>query len=159
MTAIGITGHQKLPPAARSFVDAGIRRLLSVRGGPDLHGVTSLAAGADQLFATLVLEWDGALEVIVPAADYESTFTDWEQRAAYYELLRRASSVERLPFSHSSEDAFWAAGRAVADRSDVLVAVWDGRPSRGLGGTGDVVDYAQSRGTEVHVIWPRGVER
>ena len=36
-------------------------------------------------------------------------------------------------------------GRAVVDCSSVLVAVWDGQPSRGLSGTADVVAYARER--------------
>jgi hypothetical protein len=39
------------------------------------------------------------------------------------------------------------AGRVVVDRSSVLVAAWDGQPSRGLGGTADVVAYARERGS------------
>jgi hypothetical protein len=51
-------------------------------------------------------------------------------------------------------------GRAVGDRSNVLVAVWDGQPARGLGGTADVVvAYARERGVLVQVIWPEGATR
>jgi hypothetical protein len=45
------------------------------------------------------------------------------------------------------------------DRSDVLLAVWDGQPARGPGGTGDVVAYARARGTPVEVVWPAGAAR
>jgi hypothetical protein len=159
VTTFGVTGHQELPTNAMQFVSSGMRELLVARDGPFIRGVSSLAAGADQLFAELVLELGGALEVIVPAADYESTFKDEAERETFQALLDRASKVVRLPFTHSSESAFWAAGRAVAERCEILVAVWDGRPSRGLGGTADVVGYARSRGTEVHVIWPPGMER
>jgi hypothetical protein len=41
----------------------------------------------------------------------------------------------------------------------VLVAVWDGQPSRGLEGTADVVAYANQRGVPVEVIWPEGATR
>jgi hypothetical protein len=51
------------------------------------------------------------------------------------------------------------AGKVVVDRSSVLVAVWDGQPSRGLGGTADVVRYARERGVPVEVIWPEGATR
>jgi hypothetical protein len=49
-----------------------------------------------------------------------------------------------------------AGGRAVVDRSDVLMAVWDGQPARGLAGTADVGAYARERGVPVEVIWPEG---
>ena len=53
----------------------------------------------------------------------------------------------------------WAAGKAIAERSDLVLAVWDGRPAGGLGGTADVVKYARERGTTVAVIWPDGCAR
>ena len=51
------------------------------------------------------------------------------------------------------------AGKVVVDRSSVVLAVWDGQPSRGLGGTADVVAYARQRGVTVTVVWPEGASR
>lgn len=48
-----------------------------------------------------------------------------------------------LPYS-KPEEAFLACGKAVADWTDILIAIWDGRPAKGRGGTGDVVAYARS---------------
>ena len=47
-----------------------------------------------------------------------------------------------------------APANVVADRCDLLIAVWDGQPAQGLGGTGDVVRYAREIGREVLVVWP-----
>jgi hypothetical protein len=105
-------------------------------------GVTSLAIGADQLFARAVLRRGGSLEVIIPFAGYERTFKEWQDKQEYYRLLRLASRVEVLDKSGSDEDAYFASGKRVVDLSTLLVAVWDGRPAAGLGGTGDVVNYA-----------------
>jgi hypothetical protein len=33
----------------------------------------------------------------------------------------------------------------VADQCDALVAVWDGQPARGRGGTADIVAYARKK--------------
>lgn len=74
-------------------------------------------------------------------------------------LLARAERVETLGHPEPTEDAFFHAGRRVADLAEVLVAVWDGEPARGLGGTGDVVDYARTTGCEVVIIWPTDVTR
>jgi hypothetical protein len=41
----------------------------------------------------------------------------------------------------------------------MLVAIWDGKPARGLGGTGDVVRYAQEKGTAVSIVWPDDIGR
>jgi hypothetical protein len=51
------------------------------------------------------------------------------------------------------------AGRTVADRCDLLLAVWDGQPAAGLGGTADVVSHATYRGKSVEVVWPEGSSR
>ncbi|GGV03562.1 hypothetical protein GCM10010211_83480 [Streptomyces albospinus] len=42
---------------------------------------------------------------------------------------------------------------------DQLLAVWDGKPASGYGGTADVVDYARRTGTPVRVLWPAGATR
>src|SRR5262249_10330644 len=41
------------------------------------------------------------------------------------------------------EKAYELAGRAVVDRSDVMIVVWDGEPARGRGGTAEIYSYAQ----------------
>lgn len=43
----------------------------------------------------------------------------------------------------SDEESYFEAGKTVVNTIDFLIAVWDGKPSRGLGGTADVVEYAQ----------------
>ncbi len=42
---------------------------------------------------------------------------------------------------------------------DEVLAVWDGRPARGYGGTADVVAYAIRTGVPVHVLWPDNASR
>jgi hypothetical protein len=155
---IGITGHQSIPKEALSYVDAGIKKLLaSLPEEPT--GVSCLAAGADQLFARALLQRGGRLQVIIPSADYESTFDDPSDLEAYRDLLRRADAVEQLQYVAPSEEAFLAAGKRVAELSQMLVAVWDGRGSKGKGGTADIVDYARDHGKEVIVVWPAYVTR
>jgi len=43
------------------------------------------------------------------------------------------------------------AGESIVNEADVLVAVWDGKPAAGLGGTADVVTYARNLGKPL--IW------
>jgi len=155
---VGVSGHQHLPPAALAFVKQGIARTLS-QTSHDLLGITSLAAGADQIFADIVLAQGGQLHVIIPCLDYENSFESSGDRQKYCALLPRAGSIEALGFPAPSEEAFLAAGRRVVDLSDFLIAVWDGHPSRGKGGTADVVEYAKSLSKQIDIVWPAGVER
>ena len=157
MTVVGLTGHQEIPPDAASFIAAGIDRVLR-SNREELVGVCSLAAGSDQLFAQAVLDAGGRLRVVVPCEHYDTTFhgPDLDR---YRQLLGSADTVETLDHAEPTEEAFLEAGHRVADLCEVLIAVWDGRPARGLGGTADVVAYARAAGVETVIVWPPGVPR
>jgi hypothetical protein len=157
VTVVGCTGHQALSHDTKRSVAAAIAAELARLPGP-LVGVCSLAAGADQIFAQAVLAADGQLRVVIPSDGYASTFST-EDRAAYRALLSGATSVTTLPFSEPSEQAYLEAGQEVVTSCELLIAVWDGAPAAGLGGTGDVVSYARALGRTVSVIWPTGASR
>lgn len=74
-------------------------------------------------------------------------------------LVAAALEVERLGFDEPTDEAFLAGAMRVVALCDKLLAVWDGKPSRGLGGTADVVQYAQSLRRSVAIVWPAGVTR
>jgi hypothetical protein len=153
----GVTGHQLLPPR---IVDRAVehwRRVLPVSG--QLCGVSSLAEGADQLFAAHVLAAGGVLEAILPCANYASSLITDDGRVRFEQLRRAAGTVITLPFPEPSEQAFLAAGQEVVERCDHLFALWDGQPSRGPGGTADIVAYARDRGRPVTVLWVDDVLR
>lgn len=157
MTTVGATGHQNIPAGALNF----IRNALGVAldsAEPVSEGVSSLAVGADQLFAEAILDRGWRLRVVLPSHGYESTF-DPRAREDYERLLSSASKVETLDFPEPSERAFLAAGKRMVDLSDRVIAVWDGLEAGGLGGTGDIVAYAKLKRTPVEVIWPEGATR
>lgn len=153
---VGITGHQNLPAHAVSDISVALRSELESL--TEVTGVTSLAAGADQLFAATVLELGGHLEVIVPSERYESTMSG-SVLEEYQRLLAAAHKVRRLPFSEPCEEAYFAAGKEIVKTCDLMIAVWDGKPAQGLGGTADVVRYAREQGIPIRVIWPEGLAR
>jgi hypothetical protein len=157
---VGMTGHAGLPPPTAELVTAALRDTLRAYV-PNLVGVTMLGPGADQLFARVVLELGGTLHVVQPTTgmQYRDGFDDTTAQRGYDELYGQASHVQVLEHTESTEQAHMDGGRAVVDRADMLVAVWDGQPSRGLGGTADVVAYARQRGVPVEVIWPEGATR
>jgi hypothetical protein len=157
MTRVGITGHQGLPEAAVPYVTQKIHDILAATA-PPLVGYSSLAEGADQLFAHELLAARGDLHVVVPSDGYEGTFSE-PDRHTYFALLDKAADVTRLRFESPSEEAYDAAGQWVAKHCETLIAVWDGKPSRGLGGTADAVTHARKLGRTVHVVWPTGVIR
>jgi hypothetical protein len=109
---------------------------------PPVVGVTSLAVGADTVFARLVLELGGSLEAVVPFGDYQDRFAAGD-RETYRSLLARAARVEVLERNGSDEEAYYAAGKRVADLSALLILVWDDQSAAGLGGTADIAAYAR----------------
>lgn len=140
---IGITGHQKLEDSTNwNWVKLEFNKILAQCPKP-FTGVTSLAIGADQLFAEAVLEHGGSLAVIIPFNEYEFKFSEGYERQKYHCLLDKATTVNILPQMASDEESYFEAGKKVVGIVDFLVAVWDGKPSRGLGGTADVVKYAK----------------
>lgn len=156
MTHIGVTGHQDLPDVAIDYITAGIRSVLADHD--DIVGYSCLAAGADQLFAVEVLAVGGQLHVVIPSAGYTETLHG-ESATQYHRLLAAACGTTQLPFAIPDEAAYDAAGRTIAECSDTLIAVWDGQPARGLGGTDDAVAYARRLHRRVHIIWPAGLNR
>ncbi|MBX3177727.1 MAG: hypothetical protein KF886_10225 [Candidatus Hydrogenedentes bacterium] len=157
MTKIGITGHQNLPPYSLDTVRSMIDRVLNEFDKP-VTGISSLAVGADQLFAESVLQHQGQLTALIPCQGYEATFEAEADLNRYHGLLHKASSVIELDYSEPSEVAFLEAGHELVRMSDLLIAVWDGK-SGGKGGTADIVAFAQSEGKPIRVLWPKNLKR
>ena len=152
----GFTGHQNVPPKALLKMVGAIETLI---GHEDVVLITSLAEGADQAVAEAILDQGGSIEVVIPCDRYETTFTTKEPLASFQMLKARAERVSLLPFPDPSEAAFMAAGLVVVERCDQVLAMWDGQPSRGLGGTADVIQYAHQEGRRVVNLWPSGLTR
>lgn len=156
MTQLAITGHRGLSAELEAEVDRMIRDVVAENEG--VVGVSCLADGADAVFAQAVLDAGGSLVAVLPAAEYRDSLPE-SYRPVYDQLLARAGKVVQLPFLTPDPEAYMEAGKRMVDESDTLLAVWDGQPGRGHGGTADVVAYARSRGVPVMVLWPEGAIR
>lgn len=143
---IGVTGHQSLKKrlavrsvshteaAAWEWVAISLNEVLKNLACDDIIIVSSLAAGADQMFARLGLEAGAILEIVIPSIGYEDTLDDAKDRLAFYELLEAGHVEATLPYQSPSEEAFFAAGKRVVELSNRLVAVWDEKRHKGLVG-------------------------
>jgi hypothetical protein len=121
--------------------------------------VSGLAEGSDRLAADAALARGIALRAILPFAvpEYEKDFPEPDSKAAFHALLSKAERVTTLPGDHARADvAYEAAGLAMLDAVHILMAVWDGGPSAGRGGTTDMVTRAAARGIPVLWIDPTG---
>ncbi len=157
MTTVGITGHVGLTVSTRSAVAVEITRILDGLQSP-VAGYTSLAPGADQVFAWSVAAVGGDIVFVAPCAQIASTIPDDNRK---YFNAARALAVETVDLPHESpgEQAYFDAGAHIADTVDLLIAVWDGRPAGGLGGTADIVARRQASGRDLVIVWPAGSAR
>ena len=156
MPRLAVTGHRGLPDPLAKQINAALRT--EVARYAHLIGVTCLADGTDTLFAHAVLGVGGVLVVVVPARGYRDSFPS-SHHADYDLLIARAEHVIELDYPASTPEAYMAASLRMLDDADRLLAVWDGQPARGHGGTADVVAAARDRGLPVTVVWPAGAVR
>ncbi|GAA2213336.1 hypothetical protein GCM10009850_087980 [Nonomuraea monospora] len=158
MMRIGVTGHMNLAPAAELLVADTLRAHLASFTG-ELVGVSCIARGADSLFADAVLAAGGSLEVVLPSRDYRQAKVKPDHAEQFDRLMAAAKTVRLMDFDHANRQAYEAANEAVLSSVDELVAVWDGQPGTGSGGTAEVVAEARKRSLPVTIIWPEGAAR
>ena len=85
---------------------------------------------------------------------YRDAFANAPSRTLFDTVWSKLSSIVVLRGFVGDDASYEQANRAILDRADVVIAVWDGDPARGRGGTGDVVHEALERGLPVIVISP-----
>ncbi|GAB2600674.1 hypothetical protein GCM10027168_37250 [Streptomyces capparidis] len=155
---VGITGHRGLGEETEHLVRRALREEVERHRPNDLVGVSCLADGPDSWFAELVLAHGGRLEAVVPAHEYRQGLPK-QHHATYDTLLHRAVEVHSTGLVTSDSQAHMAGSEILVGLVDELIAVWDGQPARGYGGTADVVAHARRTGVPVRVIWPERARR
>jgi len=158
MIRLAITGHRGLPEHTERLVDQALRTEITKYAAEELVGASAIADGADTLFARAVLDAGGSLTVIIPAEKYREGLPT-EHHTTYDALLSSAQRVIQIDHIESNSEAHMDASLRMLDEADHLLAVWDGQPTRGYGGTADVVHAARKAGLPVTVVWPDGAER
>jgi hypothetical protein len=151
--AIGFSGHRKLPDEAKSR--EAIRKVLEdwkARVSGVVYGVSSIAAGGDLLFAETCMELSLPIRVFLPfkKEQFREDFDDPTWRRAE-RVLASALSVEVTGASEKSTEAYYECGIETVEQTQLLIALWDGEPGRGLGGTEDIVTFAKEQGRPV--VW------
>jgi hypothetical protein len=158
MTRLAITGHRGLSAGTAELVSAALRTEIDKHASTDLIGLSCIADGADTLFAEAILERGATLHVVVPAEKYRDGLPT-DHHPIYDALIGQATEVITLDHLESNPTAHMDASRRMIAEADELLAVWDGQPPRGRGGTADVVKAAQDHGLPVTVVWPPGSQR
>lgn len=153
---IGVTGHRDLVageiPALKDKVREFFLQLRNDFPDLELQLITPLAEGSDRLVADVAQELGVNLIVPLPMpqADYEKDFSSPaaveafrasldKSRVIHLRMLGRARSGSLDTEDRSHQYA--QMGIFISNHSQVLLALWDGKPSREIGGTASVVNY------------------
>lgn len=155
---VGITGHRGLSQEVEQQVRQLLENVVREFDAAELIGISCIADGPDAWFAEAVIKHGGSLEVVVPAEQYRENLPE-DHWPVYDELMRHAAEVHHTGMTASDSQAHMAGSEILVGLADELLAVWDGKPAWGYGGTADVVSYAQRNGVPVRVLWPEGATR
>ena len=154
VTVVGVTGHRILADVL--LIEAGIDRALArIEREAELRDehqrlvvLSPLAEGADRLVVLRALARPTfALHAVLPFPrdDYMQDFSEPDSRAEFLRLLRRAEEVLELSGSPTRDEGYEAAAGCIVEKSDMLIAVWDGKRAQGRGGTAEFVELARRR--------------
>ena len=151
---VGFTGHRHLAdPAGASRAIRGAIEALRRELPGEWIALSSIAGGGDQLFVRqareLGLAWHAILPL--PRIEFAKDFSHdgWIE---VEKMLAKADHVRTISEYGDRKDGYLDCGIETVNGADVLLALWDGEPARGKGGTADVVQYAQSIGKPVMII-------
>lgn len=154
---VGVVAHRDLLPTEetglRQHLAGFFERLRREHPGTPLRLLCGLAEGGDQLAAEVALGLGIPLVAALPmprrlyAADFDAA------GLARFDRLLAEAEVLELPLAPGCDEAAIARAGAARDRqyarlgvfiashSQILLALWDGKPSDALGGTAQIVHY------------------
>ncbi len=168
---VGVTGHRlhRLAGCDLTLLDRRLDSLLAAieasakASGTRRFGLLSnFAEGADRIAGRAALDLGWTLDALLPFPrdDFARDFENGPELAAFIAQLERARSQLHLQLARcpgdDGTDGYERAGRAILDRCDMLVGVWDKAPARGRGGAAQIIAEAIDRGIPVAVVDPRG---
>ncbi len=172
---IGITGHRahrliKHKAYVERQVHEQLKKIAYQHPGADFAVLSALADGSDRLVADLALDTLNASLIValpLPYEIYKRSFghaddlSNEESNEEFQQFVGRASLYFEMPLRFGGaqllerDDAegemararqYALAGAYIVSRSHELIAVWDGKDARGIGGTGDVVRWREEGG-------------
>ncbi len=83
--------------------------------------------------------------------EFDELFAPAEQAGAVTTLNADFKERHHADPQEARRQAYESVGRSVVDACEILIAVWDGKPAQGRGGTADIVRYAVDAGRLV--LW------
>jgi hypothetical protein len=157
VVAIGFTGHRHLQDeqSCRARILEFLQEFKTKHHGT-IYGLSSAAAGGDLLFAESCIQIGMPIRILLPAPK-EKFRDDFDEPtwARAESVMQRALSVEVAGDGQTKEECYYECGVETVQQSQLLLALWDGNPSKGLGGTEEMLSFAKGQGRPV--VWIHSV--
>lgn len=169
---LGVTGHRDVQDTEQllTLLESEISAIQTRYPHSPVMALSSLAEGADRLFARVIMEKRLPLHVVLPFAkeEYERDFAatvdefrelyDYAQKTGGIYCIDTVIpgsepmiSLDQNPQGSLYRDLQYAkAGMYLAQRCHILFALWDGEKARGLGGTAQVVNFRREGRIQDH---------
>lgn len=151
---IGVTGHRAID---ESRIEASLREALTkvkaaLPANARLEFLASIADGTDQLVLREVRKAGHRTHVVLPM-HWDELKKDLDEPSAERARaeLDAAKSTRLAPGRQVRPECYADANTELVLASDAIIAVWDGQPARGVGGTAEVVTLA--RAASLPIVW------
>lgn len=143
---VAVTGHRDIPQddvgLLSSAISSQLRDIATRHPDSPCLLLSGLAEGADRLVARCALDAGWRVGAVLPLAqlDYEKDFKDGQSVVEFRELLSLSVWIRELDtIPVGRPECYRVLGDWLASHAHVLLALWDGRPGNGPGGTADVI--------------------
>lgn len=155
--AVGVTGHRNLSPKCSEIINGELKKINENYKVETVY--SPLAEGADMVVAQFFINFNKKIKIIVPLPFdikmYKKSFKDKDSENKFDDLLKSSYKNYALTNTYSLDEIqrnsaiknelYKAVGEHVVDNSDIIIAVWNGKPSNGTGGTAEIVEYAKKK--------------
>ena len=152
---IGVIGHRDLGAIERhSYIHFCCHRILTRLKNKysRVIAISAISDGADSIFAQSAISLGIHLESIIPFGQFSSDFQEELTNERYRYLQSRSKYVTRTNFSVRSNLAYKKSMEWLVFKSNIIIAIWDGREDGTIGGTWEAVSLSiKIRKTMVHI--------
>ena len=139
---VGIVGHRQFAVEnADIYVQSCCHRILTdLRAEyPEIRAISAMAEGADSIFAQAAVTLNIPFESVIPFDNFQSDFIEAIPRERYRRLRKRSYLETRVRFSKRSHLAYKRSMERVVFKSNIVIAVWDGKNVGSTGGTWEAI--------------------
>ena len=142
-----VTGHRDIPEERTDVIREYLYyEVISAIEDGYTRFISGFAAGADLLFAEIVVELKEVCPIMLEAAIPHPGRMKTPDKA--FQRLIRCCDVVKIHSDSYPKDCYMRRNRYMVNQSQRVIAVYDGRST---GGTAATVRYA--KGKDVRVVW------